>query len=272
MPSYAEVTLFTSCLSTSFDSIAEAYDRARPEYPQQIFDRILEYAQLPHFPADVLEIGAGTGKATRPLASLGHRLVCLEPGPNLARFARGQFASLTNVLFQEVSFEHWEPDERRFDIVFSAQAFHWLDPARRLPKLAKVIRPGGALAIFGHSSDVAPPHINDAIQSAYQVCAPTLIQQDNAKSWYSSTTSPVTGELEACPLFEDLDFHVVEWSRELSSDAYCELLCTYSDHLALPSSQREALLAAVRDAICGNGDAVRLDYHTGLFLARAVGC
>ncbi len=86
-----------SRLDTSFDAIAEAYHRARPEYPQEIFHRILEYAKLRHFPADVLEIGAGTGKATRPLAMLGHRLLCLEPGANLARLARTQLEYRTGL-------------------------------------------------------------------------------------------------------------------------------------------------------------------------------
>jgi len=259
----------TSALHESFDGIAEAYDRARPAYPRAVFDRILAHADCQHAPADILEIGTGTGKATRVFAELGHRLLCLEPGPNLARFAREQFAALPNVVVEQVSFEHWTPGDRRFDIAFVAQAFHWLDPDLRLDKLASVLRPGGTVAVFGHSSTMAPSQLGEAIQTAYRVHAPALEQRDNARLWYSSRQSPVWAELNASPRFGDLDFHAFEWARDLSPEAFCELLATYSDHATLPTEQRRVLLEALAEAVRQNGGVARIEYTTALFLARA---
>ena len=261
----------TDAPALSFDAIAAAYDRSRPDYPTAIFDKILAYAQCQQASAEILEIGTGTGKATRPFAVFGHRMHCLEPGPKLVEFARRQVADLGNVTVEQISFEEWEPGRRQFDIAFSAQAFHWLDPARRLDKLAKVIRTGGVLAVFGHSSTLAPSQLAAAVQTAYAAHAPAIAQRDNARHWYTSRESPVWRELNEHPLFGDLEFHVVDWARELSSEAYRELVATYSDHATLPTEQRRRLLDAIALAIRQNGGVVRVEYTTGLFLARAHG-
>jgi trans-aconitate methyltransferase len=256
-------------LSKSFDAVAAAYDRARPGYPQQTFDRIVSYAGIEKSPANILEVGAGTGKATRPLAAQGHNILCIEPGTNLARFAAANLATFPNVAVEVTSFEDWTPVPGHFRLAFSAQAFHWLDPDIRLEKLAAVLTPGGSLAVFGNSHSLAPTQVALAVQMAYRRYAPSLVQRHNAKTWYASPVSPVAEELNASPHFCDVEFVTSQWVRELSPDAYRELLTTFSDHSTLPAEQRQPTLDAIEEAIVQHGGFVRLEYTTALFLARS---
>ncbi|MGH9223954.1 MAG: class I SAM-dependent methyltransferase [Acidimicrobiales bacterium] len=134
-------------LAATFDSAAALYQRARPEYPQAICERLLEVTGLEP-PARLLEVGCATGKATLPLARLGFRITALEPGAALAAAARANLCGY-DVDVVEARSEDWEPDGAVFDLVFAATAWHWVDPGVRYSKAAAVLRPGGHLALWG---------------------------------------------------------------------------------------------------------------------------
>jgi SAM-dependent methyltransferase len=135
--------------ATTFDTAAEQYERARPGYPAALFDDLA--ALLPAGSAAdaarVLEIGAGTGQATRDLLARGWRVIALEPGPELARVARRVLAGRGEVEVAETPFERWDGEPASFDLVFAATSWHWLDHAVAYEKAATLLRPGGVLAI-----------------------------------------------------------------------------------------------------------------------------
>jgi SAM-dependent methyltransferase len=255
-------------LDKSFDAIAELYDRARPGYPDSVFERILEFSALgPR--ATLLEVGSGTGKATVPFARRGFRILALEPGDDLSKVARARLAEFEHVDVQTTSFENWDPGSRSFDLAFIAQAFHWLDPDRRLPKLAGVLRRPGTLAVFGNSASIADRTLNDALRSVYARIAPALTQGDNARAWYASPDSPILLQLRSSSCFREATCEFFSWEQALSTSEYCDLLATYSDHSTLPSTQFNELMAGITAALDGHGGIVLLKYETGLYLARA---
>src|SRR5690349_21421644 len=96
--------------------------------------------------ARVLEIGCGTGQATVALAEQGYRIVAVELGPDMAAVARRNLARFSSVEVITAAFEDWPLPDEPFDVVFSATAFHWIDPAIRVSKSADALRPGGVLA------------------------------------------------------------------------------------------------------------------------------
>ena len=130
-----------------FDDDPDAYDRTRPVVPDHIFDDLVELAGLAPG-ARVLEIGPGTGQATRPLLQRGLHVLALELGPQLAERMR------QNPAFRETrvvtkSFEAWDPgDEPPFDAVFACNSFHWIDPDVRFAKAADVLAPAGHLVVL----------------------------------------------------------------------------------------------------------------------------
>jgi trans-aconitate methyltransferase len=258
-----------SILSEAFDGFAASYERFRPSYSAAVIERILAFAALaPN--ARLLELGCGTGKATLPFAELGHRILALEPGPNLAAIARQHLAQFQQVEIQTTSFEDWPLEAEAFDLVFAAQSFHWVAPAQRLPKCAGALRSRGALAIFGHAPDISADPAYSAIHAAYRKHAVALSQRDGAREWYRAETSPMLAQLQASAEFDDLHHEHFSWQKSLSAASYCDLLTTYSDHATLPAERRARLLAAVARAIDEHGGTITIDYRTGLFLARKV--
>ncbi|MEU8657569.1 class I SAM-dependent methyltransferase [Actinoplanes philippinensis] len=123
-----------------FGELAEEYDRVRPSYPADLATEILELAG----PGPVLEVGAGTGKASALFAAHDIDLTCLEPDPRMATVLR---RTVPGVPVIESTFERWTPD-RAYGLVISAQAWHWVDPARRNALAFAALAPGGLLAPF----------------------------------------------------------------------------------------------------------------------------
>src|SRR3954468_12024269 len=101
----------------TFDRVAELYDRVRPTYPPELIDDVAALGPR------VLEIGPGTGQATRALVERGLEVTAVELGTNLAAIARRNVPQAHVV---NAEFETWEPERADFDAVVSFTAFHWI--------------------------------------------------------------------------------------------------------------------------------------------------
>ena len=134
-------------LRATFDGAALLYDEVRPGYPEELFDDVVSLSGVPK-EGRILEIGCGTGQATVPLARRGYSILCVELGENLAAVAWRNLASYPRAEVLTADFEDVPLPEGAFDLAISATAFHWLDPAVAYPKVARALRPGGALALF----------------------------------------------------------------------------------------------------------------------------
>ncbi|MBK8233722.1 MAG: class I SAM-dependent methyltransferase [Candidatus Eisenbacteria bacterium] len=130
----------------SFDSVANAYDRARPSYPERLVDDLVAFGNIREG-SEVLEIGPGAGQLSVRLAERGARLVALERGPNLAEVARRKLSRFADARVVTADFDQWEAPRGSFDIVVAATSFHWLDPSTRGARCAAILRPGGSIAI-----------------------------------------------------------------------------------------------------------------------------
>lgn len=132
-----------------FDEVPELYDRVRPGYPAALFDDLVDITGLAA-DASILEVGCGTGQATRPLAERGYDLTAVEPGHGLAEIARQHVAEFPNARIEESSFEAWDDRQRHFDLVVAASSWHWIDSSIGWQRAHDILRRGGWLAILGH--------------------------------------------------------------------------------------------------------------------------
>jgi SAM-dependent methyltransferase len=112
----------------SFETVADLYARVRPGYPAALFDDLAAIAGLGPASA-VLEVGCGAGQATGDLAARAGRLVALDPGEKLVEAARRRVSAAAQAEFLVARFEDYAPPPGGFDLVASAQAWHWVDPA-----------------------------------------------------------------------------------------------------------------------------------------------
>jgi SAM-dependent methyltransferase len=139
--------------AASFARVADAYERARPGYPA---DAVLWLAG--ETPRDVVDLGAGTGKLTRSLAALGHHVVAVEPLGEMLEQLRAAVPGVTAVAGTA---ESMPLPDASVDVVACAQAFHWFDHGSALAEIARVLRPGGLLALVWNVRDERVPWVAD---------------------------------------------------------------------------------------------------------------
>jgi len=234
-------------LRTTFDEVAELYDRARPGYPPGLFDDLVELAGLSPG-SRVLEIGCGTGQATIPLAERGLDITCVELGEGLARVARRNVAGFPRVEVVTADFEDWESELRGFDAVVAFTAFHWLDPELRFEKSARLLLPGGALCVVGtqHVLPLGGDMFFAEVQADYDAIAP---DPDNRPPPLPEEVPDLSSEFAACGRFGAVAVRRYVWDVEYSADTYIDVLETYSGHRSMEPALRERLYERIRRRI-----------------------
>jgi SAM-dependent methyltransferase len=251
-----------------FGEVADLYDRYRPSYPDVVFDRMLEFGQL--HPGDRgLEVGAGTGRATRPLALRGLAVTALEPSSAMAGLARRNTADMASVRVEEASFEDWPLPPEPFALVVSAQAWHWVRPEVAYGKARDALEPGGTLALVWNtatgeaSCSGRGAELETEIEKVYRREAPGL-----AQGVPGEREPDRHHEIEASGSFVDVVREDYPWSTTYTSEEYLGLLRTQSDHRLLDPPPLERLLSGIEVVLAGNGGEIEQRYVAKLYLAR----
>ena len=256
-------------LRATFERAAGSYHQARPQYPAELYDGLLAAADLA--PGDsLLEVGCGTGKGTLPLARLGFAITCLEPGPRLAAQARHNLARYPAVQVVESSFEDWRAgDQARFDLVFAATAWHWVDPAVRYQRAWEALRPGGHLAIWTatHVVPAAGDPFFGEIQAVYDEIGEGL--PAGARFPEPGEVPDESADMEASGLFSVTTVRQIDWEVEYDAGQYIALLDTFSSHIEMAQWQRDRLYGEVRRRLASRPDG-RLRRHWGAALQVAL--
>ncbi|KAA0074205.1 class I SAM-dependent methyltransferase [Mycolicibacterium sp. P9-64] len=225
----------------SFGAAARDYDRHRPEYPARLIDDLVAAG------ADTaLDVGAGTGIASRQLADRGVDVLALEPDQRMA-----ELAAEKGIRTQAATFEEWDAAGQMFDLVLFAQSFHWVDPDAALPKVRRLLTGRGQLAlawnrIFPVSpsrSDFAPIY-RDFMEPGSPLVTPT-------------PTSPGLDVARVDDVLENAGFtvcqHTYQREAHYDRDAWLDLVFTYSNHLVLPPDKASELRNRLADYIGAAG-------------------
>ena len=254
-------------LAATFNRAGELYQRARPEYPSEVYDRLLRITQLSPG-ARLLEVGCATGKATLPLARRGFRITCVEPGTDLAAAARANLAGF-DVEVVEARFEDRTPAGAPFAMVFAATAWHWVDPTVRYRKAAEALEPRGYLALWGAGHvipDDGDPFFGE-LQEVYDEIGESL--PPDARLPRPQELDDDRAEIEASGLFEVIDIHQYDWETVYDAEGYIDLLNTFSGHIAMQDWQRDRLYGEIRRRLARRPDGlVRRHWGGVLHIAR----
>ena len=242
--------------SLVFGEVAEQYDAARPSYPDAVFDTVMEYGALR--PSDAaLEIGAGTGKATKGFVDRGLVVHALEPSAGMANVLRAK-----GVEVEEASFEEWPIRTGAFRLVFAAQAWHWVSGTDRFEKVAATLEPGGTLALFWNIGREHPEPFKTDNDAVYTRLAPSLTDAIGQR-WKPEV---LLGDASACGKFEPVAAHTVTWERSYTRTEWTRLLGTHSDHRMLSEDVRAQLHAEIGAAIDDHGGTLEVTYDVQLYL------
>ncbi|MEU1575038.1 class I SAM-dependent methyltransferase [Streptomyces collinus] len=244
----------------SFGGVAEAYERFRPGYPVELFEMVTAYAGRPVRTA--LEIGAGTGKATRLFARRGIAVTATEPdGSMLAELRKHVPANVTTV---QTAFEGLRPGER-YGLVYAAAALHWTNPEGRWPRVAALLEPGGVFASFGGPFRPTDPAVREAVHAARapflesdEIPSPDGTPPGHEMQWPGS-------ELQRSESFTDVRQAVIERQVTMTARDYVGQLSTVSAYLVLPASVRDQVFDRIRQVL---PDTVEMTSDITVHLAR----
>lgn len=253
--------------SQSFDSVPDLYEAYRPGYPDALIASVIKETRL-SLDGKILEIGSGTGKATEPFAKRGYSLLCIEPGKRLAALAADKFKNNPKIRWSNCSFEEWPGDEDQFDLVLSAQAFHWIDKTSGYPKIARALKPGGWLAVWWNRQPEDLSEIWLDLDRVYRERAPSMWKDPVP---FEVSIEQPREEINASGLFGPVKILRFPWRAKFTEEQYLGLLQTYSDHLRLDAATSVNLYTGVADVIRRHGGVIEKSYIALLYLAQIPG-
>jgi SAM-dependent methyltransferase len=209
--------------SLSFGSAAAAYERGRPSYPPEAIDWL-----LPRTAQKVLDLGAGTGKLTTRLVERGLDVVAVDPISEMLELLR---ASLPETRALLGTAEEIPLEDNSVDAVLVAQAWHWVDPERAIPEIARVLRPGGRLGLLWNTRDERLGWVRELGQ---------IIGSDGDHGRFD-VTLPAP--------FDEPQRHQIEWTNYLTPQALIDLVASRSYCITSPTEVRTKTLDEVRELL-----------------------
>jgi SAM-dependent methyltransferase len=212
--------------ANSFGAVAEVYERGRPPYPAEAVGWL-----IPARAARVADVGAGTGKLTRQLRERGLDVIAVEPSPRMREQLR---RALPAVPVLGGTAEQIPLAGGSVDLVLVAQAWHWVDPARAVPEVARVLAPGGRLGLLWNRRAEDEPWVADLS---------TIIGSRGTPG--SGRPAPEIG-----PPFGPAGRRSVEWVHRLSRAEMTDWAASRSYVITLPDERRRGVLGQVRELLC----------------------
>lgn len=209
----------------SFGAAAEAYERARPGYPDETIDWL-----LPEGARTVLDLGAGTGKLTRSLAARGLEVVAVEP---LVEMRERLAATVPDVRVVAGTAEEIPLPDDSVDAITVAQAWHWVDPQRATAEAARVLRPGGTLGLIWNRRDDRV----DWIVRLTEVMGSAEVEVMDMSA------------VEIGPPFGETESFVTEWQRPMDVDLLVEMAASRSYVITATPRRRREILDGVRRVV-----------------------
>lgn len=249
----------------TFDSAALDYDRSRPAYIQEIYEDIFQYEPI-DADSHVLEIGLGTGKASRPLLDTRCHLIGIEPGAQLADLARHRYQAYNNFSLLNQTLQDFVSPDGVFDLIYAATAFHWIPEAYGYKRVFDLLKPGGAFARFAYHAgpDQGRKALTDEIQELYR----QSMRLDRQPAEFSDADAQKLAEKALAYGFAEIKHSLYHTTKDFTEDEYMALLRTYPDHMKMEASDRKKLFEGIHAAINRHGGIMTVYYAMDLELAR----
>lgn len=215
----------------------------------------------------MLEIGPGTGQATRLLAERGLHVLAVELGSSLAAVARDNLAAFERVQVVTVSFEDWDPEERRFDAVFACNSFHWVEPAIRFQKAAAMLAPRGHLAVLS-TPWVTPDGASHFWWDVQEDWAAVGADRIDPATRHPDRIDDLGPLVRAAGVFEEPVIRRYPFDVTFTADEYALNLSTQSAVKELEPDAQAELIERIRDRVMAEGGTVTAHLIAMLTVAR----
>jgi ubiquinone/menaquinone biosynthesis C-methylase UbiE len=230
-----------------YSPVADAYNKVRPRYPQNIINSAIEVAQL-RPKNKILELGCGPGNATVAFAQREFNMVCLDPSLAACEFAIKNCAAYPNVEIKQTTFEEWQLTANHFHAVLAATSFHWMNQTIAYQKAADALQDEGVLILLWNMTPQPSYEVHKKLHEVYQIHAPSSSRYEDMETQEKIVKSFGQQAINSRN-FKNLETGHVICQKTYSVDDYLLLLGTLSPYLKLQTSIRDSLFAGLRDTI-----------------------
>jgi SAM-dependent methyltransferase len=250
-----------------YSPVADAYNKGRPRYHQELINRVVESAQLTT--ADrILEVGCGPGNATVAFALMGFSMLCIEPSQAFCQLLRRNCKSYSNVEIQQTSFEEWELGTEKFDAVLAANSFHWISPEVKYRKAAAALKDEGYLVLLWNMTPQPQYEIYETLAEVYQTYAPSLTRYEDRR-FQESVINDFGKNIINSGIFKNLITELVDCELSYNTDNYLLFLDSCSPYQKLELEMKNLLFAGLRETIEQNyGGSIQTSYLSACHVAR----
>lgn len=248
----------------TFNDDVKNYEKYRPDYPCELFNDIIAYSKNPI--ENAFEIGAGTGQATQYFADTKINITAIDIGENMVNDLSDKFKDRLNVNCICSSFEDYKDGGEKFDLVYSATAFHWIDAAYGLTKIKSILNENGVIALFWNHPFVG--RINNKVHCEIRKVYNKYRPNDKAPKEFSAEDTEKYASLLSEFDFNDVEVKLYYRERRFHADEYIGLLNTYSDHRLLPPDIKAEFEDEIYKVIMHNGDEIIVYDTIDLYLGR----
>lgn len=251
-------------LRYTFNEDEKNYDSVRPGYPAELFNDIISYSGADNS-SECLEIGAGTGQATEPFLEKGCKVTAIDLGENLCSFVADKFRKYDKFSVINDDFMNYKSEQYKYDLIFSATAFHWL-PDTAYEKVKTLLKTNGTFALFRNH-----PYPNRTDDES------NLINREVYKKYRPESTVPKEFDEKDCKKiveklknsgFRNIETKLYRRTRTLKSTDYIKLLNTYSDHIALPQEMKQRFDNEMKEKLDRIGGYINIYDTIDLYLAN----
>ena len=251
--------------SEQFDQTADYYDLYRPSYPKQVIQQLVEGAHLDK-QSKVLEIGAGSGKATELIKDYGFSIKCVEIGESLVQEGRKKFCKDKNITFECTRFEEMQDTGERYDAIMAAQSFHWIPQPVGFEKCALFLKKGGYLALMWNMylyDDREEHQQLIQLSNKYGGFA-DFVTMDNAKDRIRT----IVNNIEDSGLFFTPRVYQQEWQMDYTAKQYCGFLQTGNRFVQLEEDEKKQAYSDIIHLANQFDGKIHRPYMTVLYMAQ----
>ena len=252
-------------LEWTFDTVAQQYEKLRPEYVPGLYQDLFRYKQIDET-SQAIEIGIGGGQATLPVLKTGCQVTAVESGKNFSELCREKFREFPGFSVVTSKFEDFPCESNSYDLIYSASAFHWVPEELGYRKVFDLLKSGGAFARFANHpyKDKGREQLHQAIQKIYAIYMPNSMEA----SEYDEKAAEERAEIAQKYGFTDICYKLYHRTRTFSAGEYTALLETYSDHRIIEEKTRRAFFAEIECTINRFGGQITIYDTIDLQLAR----
>jgi ubiquinone/menaquinone biosynthesis C-methylase UbiE len=218
-------------LKTSFGKLSGTYDEVRPDYPEELVNDVIQISSVPSS-GRILEIGTGTGKATRPFAERGYEITALDISGEQMAIARRNLLQFSTIKYMVSAFEQADLPANGFDLVFAAQTFHWINPEIGYKKVAEVLKENGYLAFFSNFQ-ARNAELEQQVRKLYTKHCPDYPGADEY-----GTLRTLQEQFEGSGLFGNVERKTYMRDIEYTREKYLGLVSSFSWVSTLPEDKK----------------------------------